>query len=148
MLDYLTSRAAGLVSEKPKRKRHSARAIRAIDLAERIDRLAAPRRDEAKGEGWKLDQDEALAIRAAFVELVEPVATVTQIFEKDIHEAVSARRYFERQAEKAAKEVAAKAAEKPSASPAPPGQSSQNVVRITHSIHDSAPSATTQQCPR
>ena len=45
MLDYLTSRAAGLAAEKPKRKRHSARAIRAIDLAERIDRLAAPRRE-------------------------------------------------------------------------------------------------------
>jgi hypothetical protein len=109
MLDYLTSRAAGLAAEKPKRKRHSARAICAIDLAERIDRLAAPRR-EAKGESWKLDQDEALAIRAAFCELVEPVATVTQIFEKDIHEAVAARRYFQRQADEAAKDAVAKAA--------------------------------------
>jgi hypothetical protein len=117
MLDYLTSRAAGLAAEKPKRKRHSARATRAIDFAERIDRLAAPLR-EAKGESWKLDQDEALAIRAAFCELVEPVATVTQIFEKDIHEAVVARRYFERQADKAANEAAGEAVEKPSPAPA------------------------------
>jgi hypothetical protein len=119
MLDYLTSRAAGLAAEKPKRKRHSARAIRAIDLAERIDRLAAPRR-ETKGESWKLDQDEALAIRASFCELVEPVATVTQIFEKDIHEAV-ARRNFERPADQVASEAATKAADWPLASRAPPG---------------------------
>jgi hypothetical protein len=120
MLDYLTSRAAGLVAEKPKRKRHSARAIRAIDLAERIDRLAAPR-GEANGESWQLDQDEALSIRAAICELVEPVATVTQIFERDIHEAVAAQRYFEREVDEAARQAAAKAAEKPSESPAPPG---------------------------